>query len=127
MSVDKSTVVRIAQLARIRISEDDLGALAEELSKIVGWVEQLDEVDTEGVTPMASTTEGTSLRQRDDVVSDGDCRDEVLSNAPETKKKIRYLRVRRGFPAWTVPSEIWRIILWPKSVYGCTETCGGLR
>ena len=85
MSVDKSTVVRIAQLARIRISEDDLGALAEELSKIVGWVEQLDEVDTEGVTPMASTTEGTVLRQRDDVVSDGDCRDEVLSNAPETK------------------------------------------
>ena len=85
MSVDKSTVVRIAQLARIRISEDDLGALPEELSKIVGWVEQLDEGDTEGVTPMASTTEGTSLRQRDDVVSDGDCRDEVLSNAPETK------------------------------------------
>ena len=86
MSVDKSTVVRIAQLARIKISEDDLGALAEELSKIVGWVEQLDEVDTEGVIPMASTTEGTVLRQRDDVVSDGDCRDEVLSNAPETKK-----------------------------------------
>ena len=86
MSVDKSTVVRIAQLARIKISEDDLGPLAEELSKIVGWVEQLDEVDTEGVTPMTSTTEGTVLRQRDDVVSDGDCRDEVLSNAPETKK-----------------------------------------
>ena len=85
MSVDKSTVVRIAQLARIKISKDDLGALAEELSKIVGWVEQLDEVDTEGVTPMESTTEWTILRQRDDVVSDGDCRDEVLSNAPETK------------------------------------------
>ncbi len=86
MSVDKSTVVRIAQLARIKISEDDLDSLAEELSKIVGWVEQLDEVDTKGITPMASTIEGTILRQRDDVISDGDCRDEVLSNAPETNK-----------------------------------------
>ena len=86
MSVDKSTVVRIAQLARIKISEDDLGPLAEELSKIVGWVEQLDEVDTEGVTPMASTAQGTILHQRDDVVTDGDCREEVLSNAPKTKK-----------------------------------------
>ncbi|NKB20610.1 MAG: Asp-tRNA(Asn)/Glu-tRNA(Gln) amidotransferase subunit GatC [Alphaproteobacteria bacterium] len=84
MSVDKSTVARIAQLARIKVPEDDLDALADELSKIVGWVEQLDEVDTEGVAPMASTAEGTVLRQRDDIVTDGDCRDDVLSNAPET-------------------------------------------
>ena len=84
MSVDKSTVARIAQLARIKVSEDDVDALVDELSKIIGWVEQLDEVDTEGVTPMASTTEGTVLRQRDDVVTDGNCRDDVLSNAPQT-------------------------------------------
>ena len=51
MSVDKSTVARIAQLARIKVPEEDLGALADELSKIVGWVEQLDEVDTEGCCP----------------------------------------------------------------------------
>ena len=74
MSVDKSTVARIAQLARIKVPEEDLDALAEELSKIVGWVEQLDEVDTEGVAPMASTAEGTVLRQRDDVVDDNDAR-----------------------------------------------------
>ncbi|MGB0576469.1 MAG: Asp-tRNA(Asn)/Glu-tRNA(Gln) amidotransferase subunit GatC [Alphaproteobacteria bacterium] len=86
MSVDKSTVARIAQLARIKVPEEDLDALADELSKIVGWVEQLDEVDTEGVAPMASTAEGTVLRQREDVVTDGDCRDDVLANAPETAK-----------------------------------------
>lgn len=86
MSVDKSTVARIATLARIKVPEEDLDALADELSKIVGWVEQLDEVDTEGVAPMASTAEGTVLRQRDDVVNDGDRRDDVLSNAPETDK-----------------------------------------
>jgi aspartyl-tRNA(Asn)/glutamyl-tRNA(Gln) amidotransferase subunit C len=81
MSVDKSTVVRIAQLARIRVPEADLDGLAEELSNILGWVEQLDEVDTEGVEPMASATEGMGLRQR----RDGNCRDDVLSNAPEER------------------------------------------
>jgi aspartyl-tRNA(Asn)/glutamyl-tRNA(Gln) amidotransferase subunit C len=86
MSVDKSTVARIAQLARIKVPEEDLDALADELSKIVGWVEQLDEVDTKGVAPMASTVEGIVLRQRDDVVTDGDCREAVLSNAPKTTK-----------------------------------------
>lgn len=86
MSVDKSTVARIATLARIKVPEEDIDALADELSKIVGWVEQLDEVDTDGVTPMASTAEGTVLRQRDDIVTDGDRRDDVLSNAPETDK-----------------------------------------
>lgn len=85
MSVDKSTVVRIAQLARIRVPEADLEGLAEELSNILGWVEQLDEVDTEGVVPMASVTEGMSLRQRKDEVTDGDRRDAVLSNAPEER------------------------------------------
>lgn len=85
MSVDKSTVVRIAQLARIRVPESDLDGLAEELSNILGWVEQLDEVDTEGVEPMTSVTEGMGLRQRKDTVTDGDCRDAVLSNAPEER------------------------------------------
>ncbi|MBT5050032.1 MAG: Asp-tRNA(Asn)/Glu-tRNA(Gln) amidotransferase subunit GatC [Rhodospirillaceae bacterium] len=85
MSVDKSTVVRIAQLARIRVPEADLDGLAEELSNILGWVEQLDEVDTEGVEPMASATEGMGLRQRRDEVTDGNCRDDVLSNAPEER------------------------------------------
>lgn len=85
MSVDKSTVVRIARLARIRVPEGDLDGLADELSNILGWIEQLDEVDTEGVAPMTSAAEGTSLRRREDTVTDGDCRDHVLANAPETR------------------------------------------
>ncbi len=85
MPVDKSTVVRIAQLARIRVPEEELDGLAEELSNILGWVEQLDEVDTEGVAPMTSVTEGMVLRARKDEVTDGGCRDAVLSNAPETR------------------------------------------
>ncbi len=85
MSVDKSTVVHIAQLARIRVPEEELDALAAELSNILGWVEQLNEVDTEGVAPMSSVIEGMELRPRKDQVTDGDCRDAVLSNAPETR------------------------------------------
>jgi aspartyl-tRNA(Asn)/glutamyl-tRNA(Gln) amidotransferase subunit C len=85
MSVDKSTVVRIAQLARIRVPEEELEGLAEELSNILGWVEQLDEVDTEGVAPMTSVTEGMVLRAREDEITDGDCRDKVLSNAPAAR------------------------------------------
>ena len=84
MSVDKSTVVHIAQLARIRVPEEELDGLAAELSNILGWVEQLSEVDTEGVAPMSSVIEGMELRARKDEVTDGDCRDAVLSNAPET-------------------------------------------
>lgn len=85
MSVDKSTVVRIAQLARIRVPEEELEGLAAELSNILGWVEQLNEVDTEGVPPMTSVIEGMSARTRKDEVTDGNCRDAVLSNAPETR------------------------------------------
>lgn len=85
MSVDKSTVLRIAKLARIRVREAELEGLAGELNNILGWVEQLREVDTEGVAPMASVAEGMRLRWRDDRVSDGDCRDSVLANAPETR------------------------------------------
>jgi aspartyl-tRNA(Asn)/glutamyl-tRNA(Gln) amidotransferase subunit C len=85
MSVDKSTVVRIASLARIRVPEAELDGLAEELSNILGWVEQLDQVDTEGVSPMASAAEGMGLRWRKDTVTDGDCRDSVLANAPEAR------------------------------------------
>lgn len=86
MSVDKSTVVRIASLARIRVPDEDLDGLAAELSNILGWVEQLDEVDTEGVEPMASAAEGMTLRWREDAVTDGDKADDVLANAPEARK-----------------------------------------
>lgn len=85
MSVDKSTVVRIAQLARIRVPEEDLNGLAEELSAIIGWVEQLSEVDTEGVTPMASTAEAGGQRLREDVVTAGNAQEQVLQNAPNSQ------------------------------------------
>ncbi len=84
MSVDKSTVVRIAQLARIRVQQEELDGLAEELSNILGWVEQLNEVDTDGVAPMTAVSDGMELRPRKDEITDGKCRDDVLSNAPET-------------------------------------------
>jgi aspartyl-tRNA(Asn)/glutamyl-tRNA(Gln) amidotransferase subunit C len=85
MSVDKSTVVRIASLARIKVPDEELGTLADELSSILGWVEQLAVVDTDGVTPMSSTADGMELRWRKDVVTDGDKAEDVLANAPESR------------------------------------------
>ena len=81
MAVDKATVRRIAALARIKVPDGELDKLADELSNILGWVEQLGEVDTEGVAPMTSVVPMT-LRRRDDVVTDGSIRDDILANAP---------------------------------------------
>ncbi len=82
MPLDKATVARIATLARIRVPEEELEGLAAEMDKIIGWVEQLDEVTTDDVPPMASVVD-VELPWRDDAVTDGDCRDKVLANAPE--------------------------------------------
>jgi len=82
MSLDQDTVKNIAYLARIRVEQDKLEPLAGELSAIMGWIEQLQELDTAGVEPMASVV-NVSLPQRKDVVNDGDCRDAVLTNAPD--------------------------------------------
>lgn len=82
MSIDKATVARIAALARIEVPEEDFEQLAGELNNILGWVEQLDGIDTEGVEPMTSVAEMT-LRWREDKVTDGGVRDKVLANAPE--------------------------------------------
>ncbi len=82
MALDTDTVRRIARLARIHIPDDELATLADELSNINGWIEQLAEVDTDGVEPMTSAVE-TTLKQRDDVVNDGGYSDQVLANAPE--------------------------------------------
>lgn len=81
MSLDKATVAHIAKLARIEVSEAELEALSSELSGILTWIEQLSEVDTEGVEPMTSAVQMT-LRRRTDKITDGDCRDKVLANAP---------------------------------------------
>ena len=94
MALDKATVARIATLARIRVSEDQLEPLAAELSGILDWVEQLMAVDTEGVPPMTSVAEMT-LPMRNDVVTDGADREAVLGNAP---------RAARGF--YAVPKVV---------------------
>jgi aspartyl-tRNA(Asn)/glutamyl-tRNA(Gln) amidotransferase subunit C len=81
MSVDEATVRHIAKLARIAVSDAEVQALAPELSNILGWVEQLGEVDVEGVAAMTAVIPNT-LRLREDVVTEGDRRDAVLTNAP---------------------------------------------
>ena len=81
MTVDAATVRHIARLARIAVTEAEVEALAPELNNILGWVEQLQEVDVAGVEPMTAVIPN-SLRLRDDEVTDGDRRDDVLKNAP---------------------------------------------
>ena len=81
MSVDTATVARIAALARIRMSEAEIAALVPELNNILGWVEQLGEVDVSGVEPMTAVIPNT-LRLRADKVTDGGVREAVLANAP---------------------------------------------
>jgi len=81
MSLDEATVARIARLARIEIDDARLPGLARELSNILGWIEQLDEVDTNDVEPLRAVMPIRS-RQRADVVTDGDRQADVLQNAP---------------------------------------------
>jgi aspartyl-tRNA(Asn)/glutamyl-tRNA(Gln) amidotransferase subunit C len=85
MALDKAAVAHIAALARIRLDEAELEPLADELSHILTWVEQLNEVDTSGVSPMASVA-AAGLPMRDDLVTDGNRRDEILGNAPRTAR-----------------------------------------
>jgi len=84
MSVNIEQVRHIAKLARIAMSDVEVEALVPELNNILGWVEQLGEVDTEGVEPLTAVID-QRLRLRDDAVTDGDCRDAVLANAPEAQ------------------------------------------
>ena len=81
MSVDSATVRHIARLARISVSEEEVARLAPELSNILGWIEQLQEVDVAGVEPMTAVIPNKQ-RLRDDVVTEGGIRDAALSNAP---------------------------------------------
>ena len=85
MSVDKDIVAKIARLARVRVHESQIEALAGELSNILGWIEQLSELDPEGVEPLTSVTP-MRLKRREDVVTDGDMPEKVLSNAPDARE-----------------------------------------
>ena len=84
MSVSPEQVRHIANLARISMGEEELERLLPELNNILGWVEQLGEVDTDGIEPLATVIE-QKLRLRDDEVTAGDCREEILANAPDAE------------------------------------------
>ena len=81
MSLDKDTVARIARLARLKVPEEELEPLAGELSGILAWIEQLNEVDTANVEPLASVSDVT-LPMREDKLTDGGVAERVLANAP---------------------------------------------
>lgn len=83
MAIDAETVRKAARLARIKTAEDRLAPLAAELNGIMAWIDQLNEVDVEGVEPMTSNV-AQPLRLRDDVVTDGGKVADVLSNAPKS-------------------------------------------
>ena len=85
MSIDAKTAARVAKLARIKVDEADLPALAQEFTNILGFIEQLNEVDVEGVEPMVSVTPQHLLR-REDVVNDGNQQAAVLANAPDARE-----------------------------------------
>lgn len=84
MSVDLTTVKKVASLARLAISENEAEALVPELNGILDWVEQLGEVDVTGVEPMTAVIPN-ALRLREDVVNDGNARERVLANAPQAE------------------------------------------
>ena len=84
MTVSSQQVRHIAKLARIGMTDAEIEALVPELNNILGWVEQLSEVDTDGVEPLATVID-QKLRLRDDVIIEGNIRDEILANAPDAQ------------------------------------------
>lgn len=84
MSVTQKDVVKVARLARIALPEDQVQHMTDELNGILNWIEQLGEVNVDGVEPMTSVVE-TSLPMREDVITDGNIQDKVLANAPRSE------------------------------------------
>lgn len=85
MSIDEATARRVAHLARIRVEEADLAPLAKELTGILNFMEELNEVDIEGVEPMTSVTP-MELKRRVDEITDGGIQEKVLANAPDPRE-----------------------------------------
>jgi aspartyl-tRNA(Asn)/glutamyl-tRNA(Gln) amidotransferase subunit C len=83
--IDLETARKVAKLSRIAVAEDALPALAQDLSRILTFMEELTEVDVDGVEPMTSVTP-MRLKRRTDGVTDGDCQDKILSNAPDARE-----------------------------------------
>jgi aspartyl-tRNA(Asn)/glutamyl-tRNA(Gln) amidotransferase subunit C len=87
MSVDLATVKRVARLARIAVDEEDANRMTGELNAILGFVEQLSEVDVSGVEPMTSVTP-MAMKKRQDVVTDGNKADDIVANAPNSDRNF---------------------------------------
>jgi aspartyl-tRNA(Asn)/glutamyl-tRNA(Gln) amidotransferase subunit C len=87
MSVDKKTVRHIARLARIALKDEQVEPMVNELNNILAWVEQLEEVDVAGVSPLTSVVE-QSLKMRDDVVTEGGQADALMANAPQSEENF---------------------------------------
>jgi aspartyl-tRNA(Asn)/glutamyl-tRNA(Gln) amidotransferase subunit C len=85
MSIDLDTAAKVAKLARIRVEQDELAALAQDFNAILGFIEQLGELDVEDVDPMTSVTP-MRLKRREDVVTDGDRQAQILKNAPDARE-----------------------------------------
>lgn len=85
MSIDTETAARVAKLARIKVDDEALEGLAQDFNTILGFIEQLQEVDVEGVEPMTGVTP-MRLKRRADGVTDGGMQDKVLSNAPDARE-----------------------------------------
>ena len=85
MSIDIETAARVAKLARIKVEPDALPELAQEFTNILGFIEQLNEVDVEGIEPMTSVTP-QRLKRRKDGVTDGNMQEKILSNAPDARE-----------------------------------------
>ncbi|WP_119307683.1 Asp-tRNA(Asn)/Glu-tRNA(Gln) amidotransferase subunit GatC [Cohaesibacter haloalkalitolerans] len=85
MSIDKDTVKRVARLARLSVTEEEAESLKGELNSILNWVEMLNEVDVDGVAPMTSVVT-QEMKKRDDVVTDGNYANLVVSNAPASEE-----------------------------------------
>ncbi len=87
MSVDLATVKRVARLARIAVDEEEANIMLGQLNGILGFVEQLSEVNVDGVDPMTSVTP-VAMKKRADVVSDGNKADDIVANAPNTDRNF---------------------------------------
>ena len=85
MSIDTATAAKVAKLARIRVEQNALPALADEFNMILGFIDELNEVDVSDVEPMTSVTP-QRLKRREDVITDGDQQTDVLSNAPDSRE-----------------------------------------
>ena len=85
MSVDQQTVKRVARLARLKVKDEDVPKLSQELNAILGFIEQLNEVDVSGVEPMTSVTP-MRLKRRTDEVTDGGIQAQILANAPDARE-----------------------------------------